>query len=142
MFSVTGAAHSEAFLQPPEFSPCQVARGNEDFSTLLVKIGDFGGVARGGQSNQWPVTPIAFRAPELIYRKTWDAGIDIWALGCLIFELATNEPLFPVGSFGLTAEQIDQEHIYLVDQVLDKDVQMHECLMKHLMDRLPSNFGR
>lgn len=28
-----------------------------------------------------------------------------------LFELATNEPLFPVGSFGLTAEQIDQEYI-------------------------------
>lgn len=38
----------------------------------------------GGQSNQWPVMPIAFRASELIYRKTWDAGIYIWALRCLV----------------------------------------------------------
>lgn len=58
-----------------------------------------------------------------------------------IFELATNEPLFPLETFGLTAEQIDQEHLYLVDQMLDKNGQMDKCFIEYLTDRLPSDFG-
>ncbi|KAE8311555.1 hypothetical protein BDV41DRAFT_565695 [Aspergillus transmontanensis] len=32
---------------------------------------------------EWPVTPRALRAPELIRQNAWDASIDIWTLGCL-----------------------------------------------------------
>jgi serine/threonine-protein kinase SRPK3 len=58
-----------------------------------------------------------------------------------IFELATNEPLFPLGSFGLTTEQIDKEHSFLIDKVLGKNGEMHERFTNHLKDRLPSDFG-
>jgi serine/threonine protein kinase len=27
--------------------------------------------------------------------KPYDSKIDIWSLGCLIFEIATGSPLFP-----------------------------------------------
>ncbi|KAL2376101.1 hypothetical protein RJZ90_007725 [Blastomyces dermatitidis] len=184
MFSIVGAAHGEAFLQPPEFSPVRWLEGvkvddsapeylmatqrrrgeldDADFTTILVKIGDLGGgmmhplfisdpklvqdschylALWSRQRDQRPVTPTALRAPELIHRNTWDASIDIWALGCLIFELATNEPLFPLGSFGLTAEQIDKEHTYRISQLLDENGQMHENFTKHLTDRLPYDFG-
>ncbi|OJD13711.1 hypothetical protein ACJ73_09172, partial [Blastomyces percursus] len=58
-----------------------------------------------------------------------------------IFELATNEPLFPLGSFGLTAEQIDKEHTYRISQLLDENGQMHENFTKYLTARLPYDFG-
>ncbi|EDN03941.1 hypothetical protein I7I51_05199 [Histoplasma capsulatum] len=163
LFSIVGAAHTEAFLQPPEFSPVRWLEGTNvndsapkylmatqrrrgelddaDHTTILVKIGDLGGAAWSRQCDQWPVTPTALRAPELIHRNTWDARIDIWALGCLVFELATNEPLFPLGSFGLTAEQIDEEHAYRISQLLGKNGQGHENLTKHLTERLPYDFG-
>ncbi|ODH45502.1 CMGC/SRPK protein kinase [Paracoccidioides brasiliensis] len=163
LFSIVGAAHTEAFLQPPEFSPVRWLEGTNvndsapkylmatqrrrgelddaDHTTILVKIGDLGGAAWSRQCDQWPVTPTALRAPELIHRNTWDARIDIWALGCLVFELATNEPLFPLGSFGLTAEQIDEEHAYRISQLLGKNGQVHENFTKHLTDRLPYDFG-
>lgn len=65
MFLIVGAAHSESFLNSPEFSPVRWLEGmkeddsapeylmasqrprgqldNADFSTLLVKVGDLGG---------------------------------------------------------------------------------------------------
>jgi len=36
------------------------------------------------QRDEWPVTPTALRAPELIARDLWDSSIDVWALGCLV----------------------------------------------------------
>ncbi|GFF70689.1 LOW QUALITY PROTEIN: serine protein kinase [Aspergillus lentulus] len=66
---------------PQYLMPTQRPRGqldDADFSKLCVKICDLGG------HEQKPVTPTALRAPELIRRNTWDAGIDIWALGVIV----------------------------------------------------------
>ncbi|RJE23790.1 Serine protein kinase [Aspergillus sclerotialis] len=163
MVSTIEDTRSEMLLDPPEFSPVRWLEGTivddsapkylipsqrrrgpldgVDFSKLVVKIGYLGGAIQNPQRGQRPVTPTALRAPELIHRGTWNAGIDIWALGCLIFELATNEPLFPSGTFGLSAEQIDEEHIYLISQLLDGNGYMNETFVKHLTDRLPPDFG-
>ena len=36
-----------------------------------------------------------YRAPELILaNNNYDLSIDIWATGCIIFELFTKEPIF------------------------------------------------
>ena len=50
-------------------------------------------------------------------------------------------PLFPLGTFGLTAEQIDEEHLYLIGQVLDKNNQTGDTFTQYLTDRLPADFG-
>lgn len=75
----------------------------------------------------------------------WYVSLKFWSdspNNCIkIFELATNEPLFPLGTFGLSAEQIDEEHICLINQLLDGDSYMNGTFMKHLTDRLPPNFG-
>ncbi|KAL6229441.1 hypothetical protein BDW75DRAFT_249664 [Aspergillus navahoensis] len=163
MVSTVGAAPSKALLGPPEFSPVRWLEGttvdgsaphyfdscaemssqlnDAHFSDLLVKIGDLGGIIQEQGCNHRPVTPTALRATELIHQNSWNAGIDVWALGCLIFELATNEPLFPLGAFGLSAGQIDKEHLCLISQLLDGHDNMNEAFVKHLTDRLPPEFG-
>ncbi|KAK0451812.1 kinase-like domain-containing protein [Armillaria borealis] len=40
------------------------------------------------------VQPHALRAPEVILGLNWDEKIDIWNLGCLVYEFATGGPLF------------------------------------------------
>ena len=39
-----------------------------------------------------PVTPVALRAPEIILRKPWDVGIDVWSFGCLVCGACPSEP--------------------------------------------------
>ncbi|KAL1867615.1 hypothetical protein Plec18167_008615 [Paecilomyces lecythidis] len=160
-FSLAGV--NELDLDPPEFSPVRWLEGVQaddsapeylipsqrrrgqldgaDPHTLFVKIGDLGGAVWSSQHDQWPVTPRALRPPELICRDTWEANIDLWTLGCTIFELATNEPLFPIGTFGLSAEQIDREHSRLIEQIFGNDGQTNERFTKHVEDRLPPDFG-
>ncbi|KAA8644834.1 uncharacterized protein ATNIH1004_009042 [Aspergillus tanneri] len=110
-----------------------------DPSMLLVQLGDLGGAAWSGQCPERPVTLIPLRAPELVHRSEWDFKIDIWTLGCLLFELATNEPLFSVPCLGLTAEQIDQEHKILIDQIIGESSQMLESFAFFLLERLRAN---
>lgn len=58
-----------------------------------------------------------------------------------IFELATNEPLFPLDAFGLTREEIDKEHETLISQILCLNSQGDQELTRYLTDRLPNDFG-
>jgi serine/threonine protein kinase len=39
-------------------------------------------------------TPLIFRAPETLLDSKWDLRMDIWSLGCTIFELVTGQPPF------------------------------------------------
>ncbi|OJJ71272.1 hypothetical protein ASPBRDRAFT_30992 [Aspergillus brasiliensis CBS 101740] len=143
---------------PKYLMPTQRRRGQlrkEHFSTLEIRIGDLGGAEFTDSSHaisaqffqccdQKPVTPLGLRAPELIQRHTGDiavgTAIDIWTLGCLIFELATNEPLFPLDTFGLTWEEIDNDHISFIEQRLGSDNQKNGDFQVYLRDRLPENF--
>ncbi|KAL4994052.1 kinase-like domain-containing protein [Aspergillus recurvatus] len=160
LVSRVSSAQVEMPLEPPGFSPVrwldgipadnsaprcllptQRRRGQldgADASELFVKIGDLGSVVLGQEPDRIarPVTLIALRAPGPINRKPWNKGIDVWALGCLIFELATNEPLFPLETFGLSAKEVDEEHLRLISQLLDG-----EGLVAHLTDKLPADFG-
>ncbi|RAH57039.1 serine protein kinase [Aspergillus piperis CBS 112811] len=165
LFSVAGGTDMEALLQPPEFSPVKwLERINADdsapkylvpsqrrrgqlsdahFSALEVRIGDFGGAQYVQHCDEKPVTPLGLRAPEL-FRKTRDTSIDttldIWALGCLIFKLATNEPLFPLDTFGITREEIDNDHGILIEKRLGSNNQDGD-FAEYLRERLPENFG-
>ncbi|KAM6497257.1 Protein kinase-like domain containing protein [Amanita muscaria] len=38
--------------------------------------------------------PSIIRAPEVTLRYPWDSSIDIWTVGCLLFELLTDHQLF------------------------------------------------
>ncbi|OQE39948.1 hypothetical protein PENCOP_c006G03515 [Penicillium coprophilum] len=70
-----------------------------DAPSLTVKIADLGGAF---YSN---IKKFGMKAPELLDERSWDNKIDIWPLGCSLFHLAINEPLFPVMTFGCTIEK-------------------------------------
>ena len=43
-----------------------------------------------------------YRAPELIMGSNkYNCSIDIWAVGCMLFELISRTPLFPGDAEGL-----------------------------------------
>lgn len=64
----------------------------------LIKIADFG-LAREIRSRP-PYTDYVstrwYRAPEVLLRSTnYSSPVDIWAVGCIMAELYTLQPLFP-----------------------------------------------
>jgi protein kinase len=66
--------------------------------SLSLRIADFG-LAREIRSLP-PYTEYVstrwYRAPELLLRSTsYSSPVDMWAIGCIIYEMMTLSPLFP-----------------------------------------------
>jgi len=61
-----------------------------------VKLGDFGSAS---PSNENGITPYLvsrfYRAPEIILGHPYSYGIDMWSVGCCLYEIATGKILFP-----------------------------------------------
>jgi serine/threonine protein kinase len=69
-----------------------------DPRTLELKLVDFGSTARTKHSA--PLTEYIvtrwYRPPEcLLTSGSYGPGIDIWATGCILYEMVTGVPLFP-----------------------------------------------
>lgn len=70
-----------------------------------VKICDFGS-SKFLDEKEFKNTPYVvsryYRAPELILASCkYNESIDIWAVGCILFELLTRTPMFPGDTEGL-----------------------------------------
>jgi serine/threonine-protein kinase SRPK3 len=63
------------------------------FSNPIVKLTDFGTMMRFGETNGTIQTRY-YRAPEIILGHKFNEKIDLWSLGCSIYELATGKILF------------------------------------------------
>lgn len=60
-----------------------------------IVLGDFGGcIEINDLDDRGDIQTRHYRAPEIILRMKLTAKIDIWALGCSIFELLTGHVLF------------------------------------------------
>ena len=75
-------------------------------TSTIVKIADLGASKVLDKSEKRMNTPYVvsryYRAPELILGSNhYDESIDVWAAGCILFELITRTPLFPGESEGL-----------------------------------------
>eukprot|EP01117_Protostelium_nocturnum_P009835 TRINITY_DN3505_c3_g1_i5.p1 TRINITY_DN3505_c3_g1~~TRINITY_DN3505_c3_g1_i5.p1 ORF type:complete len:640 (+),score=297.15 TRINITY_DN3505_c3_g1_i5:166-2085(+) len=62
----------------------------------IVKLGDFGS---GFPASENTITPELvsrfYRAPEITLGLRYEYGIDMWSVGCSLFEIATGSILFP-----------------------------------------------
>ena len=57
---------------------------------------------QGNPNNTPYVVSRYYRAPELIMGSNkYDCSIDIWSVGCILFELISRTPLFPGDAEGL-----------------------------------------
>ena len=59
----------------------------------VIKLTDFGTMIRFGETNGTIQTRY-YRAPEIILGHKFNEKIDLWSLGCSIYELATGKILF------------------------------------------------
>jgi len=69
-----------------------------DNDEKIVKIADFGLARSFGlplKSYTHEVVTLWYRAPEvLLGSKVYSTGVDIWSVGCILYELAHRKPLF------------------------------------------------
>ncbi|KEG15062.1 putative Protein kinase domain [Trypanosoma grayi] len=79
---------------------------DEDAVTSHIAIIDFGS-AHIGTSCAHPVQTLYYRAPEAALRLPYGPAIDMWSLGCIMYELSTGIPLFQV----VTDAELLQRHV-------------------------------
>ncbi|KAI3816498.1 hypothetical protein L1987_16197 [Smallanthus sonchifolius] len=62
----------------------------------VLKLCDFGNAMFAGKNEITPYLVSRFyRAPEIILGLTYDHPVDVWSVGCCLFELYTGKVLFP-----------------------------------------------
>jgi serine/threonine-protein kinase SRPK3 len=68
---------------------------DSEVASRMFCLNDVGTSVRADRENDYQLgTPYALRAPEVILRAGYDSKIDIWAIGCLAFELLTGHWAF------------------------------------------------
>ena len=77
-----------------------------------VKLLDFGNAVELPVLSSRLVGTRHYRPPEVVLGLFWNEKMDVWSLGCVLFELATGKLLFP------THDAL--EHLSMVEKVLGK----------------------
>ena len=68
----------------------------------VAKLSDLGNAQPLG-SLQQPLTTFYYRAPETVLQQTpYTPAVDVWALGCCLYETTTGHPLFDIDEDGST----------------------------------------
>ncbi|KAK9234916.1 CMGC/SRPK protein kinase [Lipomyces kononenkoae] len=75
-------------------------RTNSWSSSYPIKIIDFGESFLPTSVPRTLHTPLPVRAPEVIFRDRLDYHVDLWSMGCMLFELFVGQP--PFDSFLIT----------------------------------------
>ena len=76
----------------PVFPPLMYKGVN--LSLYRVKLGDFGNAAWVDKRYGDDIQTREYRCPEVILGSPWGTPVDIWSLGCMVFELLTGDFLF------------------------------------------------
>ncbi|KAI5247945.1 kinase-like protein [Aureobasidium subglaciale] len=74
-----------------------------EIAKASIKLIDFGESFFLNNRTKTLHTPLAMRAPELLFDDDYDLSVDSWALGCTMFELIVGQP--PIS--GLLAKKGD-----------------------------------
>ena len=51
-----------------------------------------------------------YKAPEIILMQPYTCKMDVWSLGCTMYEMLTSEPL--LDPFGTSSYSVDSNHLY------------------------------
>ena len=65
---------------------------------LQIKLIDLGSALYEHDTRSSFAVSRLYRAPEVMLGMTWDGKVDVWSVGCVLYELATGQPLFWGGS--------------------------------------------
>ena len=69
----------------------------EEENEARIKVIDFGTAFWFHEKRTQMIQTRQYRAPEVILEcGQWDAKVDIWSIGCILYELFTGRLLFQV----------------------------------------------
>ena len=87
----------------------------------IVKLTDFGLMQKQSINNKTVQTRY-YRCPEILLGYNYDKSIDIWSLGCSIYEILTSEILFDVEKHNdIPKYDKDLINIKMIIEKLDKN---------------------
>jgi len=68
----------------------------KDLESTTIKIIDFGSSIVNGLDKHTHFYRVSryYRAPELVYEQQFNEKIDMWSIGCILYELIVFKPLF------------------------------------------------
>lgn len=85
---------------------------------IEICITDFGSIVHKKNFSNEEIMTRYYRGPEIVLQLKHNFGSDIWALGCLIYELITGKILFDPDKDELRNR--DYNHILLINQYIGK----------------------
>eukprot|EP00040_Diaphanoeca_grandis_P012741 m.64499 g.64499 ORF g.64499 m.64499 type:complete len:506 (+) comp23439_c0_seq1:822-2339(+) len=91
--------HSLLFLTTPEISiiHCDLKPENillKNPKRTAIKLIDFGSSCHIGKTMYPYIQSRFYRSPEVLMGLPYDNAIDMWSLGCILYELHTGNPIF------------------------------------------------
>lgn len=91
--------HSLLFLGSPEISiiHCDLKPENillKNPKRTAIKLIDFGSSCHVGKTMYPYIQSRFYRSPEVLMGLPYDNAIDMWSLGCILYELHTGNPIF------------------------------------------------
>jgi len=90
-----------------------------------VKLGDFGIVKIMRSFMMYGQTQIGtplYMCPEIYKRERYDAKVDIWALGCVLYEMMTLKPAFNASNIYELRRNIFDAKLPLVNEKYSSDL--------------------
>ncbi|KAH9385277.1 uncharacterized protein NEMAJ01_0173 [Nematocida major] len=81
-----------------------------DVDAKILKLCDLGSAKKiaGAENNVLYICSRYYRAPEIHEGAPYGLGIDIWAAGCVLFEMITHTTLFPGQTASACLERIHE----------------------------------
>jgi dual specificity tyrosine-phosphorylation-regulated kinase 2/3/4 len=88
-----------------DIKPENILTNDDEFRN--TKVADFGTACFADQQVFSYIQSRYYRAPEVLYGLRYGPAIDMWSIGCVVYELLTGEPIFPAEDEDELAEMIE-----------------------------------
>lgn len=93
-----------------------------------VKIADFGlSVLITGNKLSYNVVTLYYRAPEILSHIPYGKPIDIWALGCVLYQMSSLRILF----YGIEHTQLD-----VIKEKVAAGIYLNNIMMKDILEQM------